>query len=122
MKKMKVSFDFDGCLDQTPMQELCKKFIALSAEVFITTSRSTGMEKGINFANKDLFELTDALGIERKNIIFTNYEDKYTFVKDFDLHFDNDELEISLINDYPGFCIGMLYEHNYRLENQIAKF
>lgn len=125
MKKievLKISFDFDGTLSEIPMQNLCKKYIEIGAEVYVTTSRSTGMEKGINFENKDLFEVTDKLGISRKNIIFTNYADKYTFVKDFDLHFDDDELEIDLINDYPGFCIGMLYCHNYTLENQIAKF
>ena len=72
--------------------------------------------------NEDLFQLTDFLGIKRENIIFTSYSDKYEFTKGFDIHIDNDELEIGLINDFPGKCLGFLYEHNFRQEQKQAKF
>lgn len=110
---MKVSIDFDGTLTEKPMQELCKKFIALGAEVFICTSRATEMQGKAKINNDDVFQLADFLGIKRKNIIFTAFEDKYKFVKDFDMHFDDSDDEIYLINEYPGKCIGFLYQHNY---------
>jgi len=111
---MKVSFDFDGTIVEKPMQELAKKFLKLGAEVFICTSRDTKMQGGLKFSNDDVFQLADFLGIKRKNIIFTSFEDKYKFVKDFDMHFDDCDEEIFLINEYPNTkCIGFLYQHNY---------
>lgn len=120
---LKVSFDFDGCLTETPMQVLCTKFLKLGAEVFITTSRGTEMRGGLKLDNTDLFQLADELGIKRENITFTNYDDKFKSVKDCDLHFDDDDVEIFNINEYPlGHCIGILYSHNFNKENQIAEF
>ena len=104
----KVSFDFDQTLSETPMQNLAKKYISLGADVFITTSR-TDYKDGLRYDNTDIFETADKLGIKKENITFTSYDDKYKFVKDFDLHFDDDEQEISLINSFPGKCIGFLY-------------
>jgi len=113
-KILSVSFDFDGTLSEKPMQELAKKYLELGAEVFICTSRATKMQGGIPFKNNDLFQLADFLGIKRKNIIFTAFEDKYQFVKDFDMHYDDSDEEIFLINEYPNTkCIGFLYQHNY---------
>lgn len=118
---MTVSFDFDSTLDQKPMQDLCKKFIDLGAEVFVTTSRPKKFEKGVGIKHDDLYKVTDQLGIEREKITFTHYQDKDKFVKDFDLHFDDDETEIFLINEYPiGKCIGVLYEKNNKRESGIV--
>lgn len=109
---MKVSFDFDSTLSTERMQALCKTFMKLGAEVHITTSRSDVlMGKPVN--NEDLFEVSDYLGIPRHNITFTKYEDKYKFVKDFDMHFDDDIEEVFLINQFPGKCIGLLYEEKH---------
>ena len=116
---MKISIDFDSTLTEKPMQELAKKFLAHGIEVFITTSRGTEMYGGTKLDNSDVFQLADELGIPRENITFTNYEDKYTYVKDFDLHFDDDDTEIFHITEFPGKCIGLLYQHNYN--NQQAR-
>lgn len=116
---LKISFDFDQTLSELPMQELAKKYIKLGAEVYITTSRAE-YKDGLEYNNSDLFEVTDKLGIKRENITFTNYDDKYKFVKAFDIHFDDDEDEISLINEFPNKCIGFLYQPNFN--NQIADF
>lgn len=107
---MRISFDFDSTLDQKPMQELCKKFMGLGAEIYVTTSRGKTMHSGIPLNNDDLFELTDRLNIKRDHITFTQYDDKYSFVKDMDMHFDDDIHEIYLINQFPGKCIGCLFE------------
>ena len=121
---MKISFDFDNTISLRPMQELCKKFMLLGAEIFVVTSRATTMNDGaVKMHNKDLFEVTDRLGIKRENIIFTEFDDKYHFTKDFDIHFDDSESECGMINDFPSTCLSFLYDHNYRQENnQKTKF
>jgi len=116
---MIVSFDFDSTLSETPMQKLAAKYIKLGADVRITTSRADYME-GLQFSNHDLFEVAESLGIDREKVKFTNFDDKYKFVKDFDMHFDDDEQEINLINEFPGKCIGFLYQPKYN--NIEAKF
>ena len=116
---LKISFDFDSTLSETEMQELATKFLKSGAEIFVTTSR-TDYQDGLEFSNSDLFEVTDRIGIKRENITFTKYDDKYKFVKDYDLHFDDDEVEMELINRFLGKCIGVLYEPKFN--NQQANF
>jgi hypothetical protein len=108
---MKVSFDFDHTLTNPKYQELAKKFIALGADVHITTSRfkQTGGRK-LLYDNREVFSMAERLNISLLNITFTEGADKYKFVKDFDLHFDDDDNEIFLINDHPSKCIGVLIE------------
>lgn len=107
---MKISFDFDNTLDQPPIQVLCKKFIALGAEVFVTTSRAIKMHSNTIINNDEVFEITDQLGIKRENVRFTSYDDKYKYIKDMDIHFDDDVEQIFLINQFPGKCLGFLFE------------
>ena len=106
---MKVSFDFDHTLTDSKYQELAKKFIAVGAEVHITTSRKPNIvgEKHL-YDNRQVFEIAQQVGISEKNITFTSYVEKYKFLKDFDLHFDDDAEEIYLINEHPCKCIGIL--------------
>ena len=110
MEKLKISFDFDNTLDQKPMQELCEKFKNLGAEIFVTTSRTKKLYGGMSINNDDLFRVTDRLGIKRQNITFTNFEDKYLSVMKYDMHFDDSNDEIFLINEHPGKCMGFLFE------------
>jgi hypothetical protein len=119
-KALKISFDYDSTISEEPMQKLAKKFLDLGAEVFIVTSRATEMHSGIKLNNDDVFEVANALGIKRENIIFTSYKDKYSFVKNMDMHFDDDMHEIFLINQHPSKCIGFLYES--KPDNGIANF
>jgi hypothetical protein len=116
---MRVSFDFDNTISEVKMQELAKKYLELGTDVFITTSRASKI-KNAPLPNKDLFDVAESLGIKKENIKFTEYEDKYLFVKDFDVHYDDDEMEIDLINRFPSKCIGFLYNSNNN--NQIADF
>ena len=110
---MKISFDFDSTLDRPDMQRLCKMFQKIGAEIFITTSRKSFYQNR-EIDNKEVFELAEKLNISKKNIKFTEGEDKFLFVENFDIHFDDDGEEIYLINEWPkGRCIGFLFEENY---------
>ena len=111
MKKLKVSFDFDGTLTEEPMQKLCAKFKTLGADIFITTSRTKKLMGEFKVDNDDLYQLADKMDIPRQNITFTAYEDKFLFLDDMDMHFDNDFEEVFLINEYPTLkCLGFLFE------------
>lgn len=116
---LKISFDFDHTLSELPMQELAKKFMGLGATIYVTTSRCTEFH-GKPVDNSDLFTVTDALNIKRENITFTQYEDKYTHVKDYDMHFDDDESEIFYINQHQSKCMGFIYE--VKPDNGIKNF
>jgi len=115
-----VSFDFDNTLSEKPMQDLCTKYLQLGAEVHVTTARRSGMKGGIEFENKDLFEVTDKLGIKREHITFTNYDNKVNYVKDCDMHYDDDHVEIYHINEHPSKCMGFLFEGYQNTDNGIA--
>jgi uncharacterized NAD-dependent epimerase/dehydratase family protein len=105
---MKVSFDFDSTLTTEPMQRLCKLYLSKGFDVYITTSRFEVTN------NNDLFKLADELGIKKENIRFTNMQQKYLFLKDFDIHYDDDDLEIMEINgtDCVGVCVGYKWVQN----------
>lgn len=112
---MKISFDFDSTLSTKRVQDLAAKFISLGADVYVTTSRPSSVKKGMAINNNDLFDVTNALGICKSKVRFTHYKDKYTFLKDFDLHFDDDDYEIQLINQHPSKCYGVLINPNNNL-------
>lgn len=108
---MKVSFDFDHTLTNPNLTELAKKFIVMGADVYITTSRfSDQLGKKLAYDNREVFNKAEVLGIPKNKIRFTNGQDKYSFLKDFDLHFDDDEHEIILINEHPSKCLGLLIQ------------
>lgn len=106
---MKVSFDFDHTLSNIKYQELAKKFIDLGAYVYITTQRqSTKPNIKLPYDNREVFAIAEKVGIRFLNIQFTETKDKYNFLKDFDIHFDDDDEQINLINDHPCKCVGFL--------------
>jgi hypothetical protein len=93
---MRISFDFDGCLDDnTFVQMMCKMFISSGHDVFIITSRDPQL------SNTDVFKKADEFGIKRENIVMTNGALKvHAFMlNQIDLHFDNSYDEVVAIND-----------------------
>lgn len=98
---MKISFDFDGTLTQGWVMKLARTLIAQGEEVHITTARSSNESTAV-------FVTADLLGIPHKNCTFTEYQDKVNFLGDFDIHFDDDDYEIDLINRAEGRCKGLL--------------
>lgn len=106
---MKVSFDFDHTLTNPKYQELAKKFIDLGTDVYITTSRKANSNNvKLPYDNREVFAMAQKLGIKSLNVRFTETQLKYSFLKDFDMHFDDDEEEIFTINEHPGKCLGIL--------------
>jgi hypothetical protein len=101
---MKISFDFDSCLSRGDVQELAERLLQEgNDEIWVVTSRTDKPVKWIVNSqlvlrnNEDLFEVTDRLGIKRNNIIFTCHRNKSEFLTNFDIHLDDDDIEIEFI-------------------------
>ena len=83
---MKISFDFDGCLDRESVQKYAKCLIDRGFDCIVTTYRLR--EYLPPDSNNDLFDVADSLGI--KEIRFTEGQDKSFFLEDVFLHLDDD--------------------------------
>lgn len=99
---LKISFDFDETLSREDMQELCKSYIEGGADVYITTQRMPS-----DAWNQDVFAMAYVLGIPAENVRIIGTDSKHTHLNDFDLHFDDNEMEISDINLHTN-CLGIL--------------
>lgn len=107
---MKISFDFDSTLTVPYIRRLASKYIEEGHTVRVTTSRYDCTvpilgQSGMTFSNNDVFELMEIIGISE--VVFTNGEFKYKFLEGFDIHYDDDEYEISEINNNLNKCIGV---------------
>ena len=99
---MKVSFDFDGTLSREDVQEYAKELLGKGIDVWVCTSRAKNpkIKHGgiILEPNKDLYEVTDSLGISRDKIIFTEgklkVENDEFHKQDFFFHLDDDGVEL----------------------------
>lgn len=107
-KKSKISFDFDSCLAEERMQKLAKKFVEDGHDVWVTTTRFTDKDKpsiNSNWNNKIVFKVCDKVGIPHHKVQFTNGDSKFKFLSGFDIHFDDDQIEIELIEEnLPNVC------------------
>jgi hypothetical protein len=102
---MKISFDFDSCLGEERMQKLAKKFVEDGHEVWVTTSRLSDEVAPSKHWNRDLKKVVDEVGISILHVQFTNGDDKWKLLKGFDMHFDDDMVEIELIEEHlPEVC------------------
>ena len=114
---MRISFDFDSTLTEENNQKLAKKFIDAGHEVWITTSRLStehGRSKGwpwIITQNEYLFEIAEKVGISKDKIKFTEGDDKWKSLYNFDIHFDDDIVEIELIEENLTNCCGVLIKN-----------
>lgn len=107
---MKVSFDFDGTLDdefdgevnpqKEEIQKIAKKFVIDGYDVCIITKRYDESNKSLGKKNEylEVYELAKNLGISK--IYFTNREMKFSDILrlKIDMHFENSEYEVDLIN------------------------
>jgi len=109
---MKISFDFDGTLTLPTIQKLAQRHIHYGDEIHITTAR-LHETKTTEFNNKKLYALADKIGIPKERIHFTGFELKAEFLKTFDIHYDDDVLEIDTINSSDLTCIGILIGFRY---------
>lgn len=107
---MKISFDFDGTLEdefggfpineqKEEIQSFAKKYISQYHDVIIITKRygPEHSDKGLKNEHLEVQELAKKLGI--KEIYFTNREMKFSYIINLgvDIHFENDNYEVQLI-------------------------
>lgn len=106
--KKKISFDFDGCLERSHVQDFVS-ILNKSAmfEIWIVTSRYEDTSKYSNMVltkdcedNKDIFKVAKKLDIPRSRIVFTNMNYKYKFIDSmkFLWHLDDSQIELGFIN------------------------
>ena len=99
---MKISFDFDGTLTRKDVQEIARKYVDAGYDVWITTLRPDD-----DVLNAELLRIAKALNIPKSKHQFTNGLFKWPWLNTFYMHYDDDEFEISLIEERTN-CIGML--------------
>ena len=117
----KVSFDFDDTLTNYDVQVFARVLVNKGYEVYIVTSRyntEDALKNGWHWTkaqNEQLFEIADNIGIKRENIIFTNFEDKITYLKDknFIFHLDDSADELMRIKESGDSCYPMSVDYNY---------
>lgn len=105
---MKISFDFDSTLAEDRVQLLYNKLKEDGHDIYITTTRVEKMPNGIVLENRDLWSVCKRLGIDKSKVRFTNGNDKYHILDGFDIHFDDDKIEVDLINENVKGCVGVL--------------
>lgn len=114
---MKLSFDFDGTLNCSFIQEYVSSLT--DVEILLCTSRLESDD------NSDLFEISDKLNVKRSNIIFTNMNDKYLYLKDKNIlaHVDDCNLTLDLIKKYTDIKpIYLFGNRNWRQQlNKLIK-
>lgn len=117
---MKVSFDFDGTLSRSDVQEFAKSLVNSNYDVWIVTSRiatEPALDKGwhwIERQNKELYDVAESVGIKKENIIFTEFVDKIQYLsgKNFIFHIDDDVDELMAILDSKDSCKPVNVEHD----------
>lgn len=90
----RISFDYDGCLTRSDVQEMAKACIIAGHEVFVTTARwPDPMVFRWNPAtsNEDMYQILDSVGIPRTSVIFTGSLTKADFLVQakVDIHLDD---------------------------------
>ena len=115
---MKISFDFDGTLEdefggfpindqKEEIQSLAKKYIDEGHEVMILTKRygPEYSDKGLKNEHLVVYQLAEELGIKEVN--FTNREMKFSYINrmGINVHFENDDYEVSLIRQACNNCL-----------------
>ena len=91
-----VSFDFDGTLDRSDVQDYASKLVKNGINVYICSSRPT---KAVD--NSDIYGVAKELGINENNVILTSYNRKVDYLMDINAiwHLDNDTTEIKDIRN-----------------------
>ena len=119
---MKVSFDFDGTLDKKVVQDYAKELIARGIDVHIVTARPSDAEAGSEGYNDDLHDIAAYVGIDRKNIRFTNHTEKYHYFRNrtFVWHLDDHWPTLGLINRFTNTRgISVTGRNNWKAECEL---
>ena len=100
-----VTFDFDGTLSRSDVQEYFKELMSRGIDCWVVTSRFDDLHRHLyrpNPTNEDLWEVIDSLGLPRHKVRFCNMENKHTYLIGTDIiwHLDDDEYTIDDLNNY----------------------
>lgn len=111
---MKLSFDFDDCLDNECVQEIVKELVGIF-DVEINTNRPDRENW-----NKDIQEVCDRLGIKKVN--YLDGGEKYKFLNDqYIFHLDDDKEEIDEIN-LKSRTIGIYFDPDGQWVDEIFSY
>lgn len=113
---MKVSFDFDGTLSESHVQEYAKQLIEAGHEVWVVTTRWDENHKHryeLNPTLDDLWDVVDNLGIPRHRVRFTCMSWKWTYLDGthFTWHLDDNREEFSQARMH-GCTVPMISVHD----------
>lgn len=97
----RISFDFDGTIDQEWVQEIAKTFIKNGDSVFIVTSRCPLHE------NRDVWEVCDKLGLSHNRVFMVDIFPKFNEIirLQVDIHFENDFMEFLSLRNNGVNCV-----------------
>lgn len=100
-----VSFDFDGTLSRSDVQEYFKELMSRGVDCWVVTSRYDDLHKHLypnNPTNEDLWKVIDELGLPRHKVMFRNMESKCDFLLCTNIvwHLDDDEYTLDDLNNY----------------------
>lgn len=113
MKKLKISFDFDGTLNDLKIQKIAKSFIDTGHDVWILTARQCDIAYdennniiGYYGYNLDLRIVAERIGLSKNNILYTNgaLKKDLFFKHNFDIHYDDQLEEVDAINNNGGYA------------------
>jgi hypothetical protein len=109
---MRVSFDFDGTLEdefggvhnaqKSEIQNLAKKYIDEGHQVCIITKRYGPEMSTFGLKNEHVIVLRLAKELGISEVYFTNREMKFSHILSLkiDIHFENSDYEVELINKH----------------------
>jgi len=129
----KISFDFDGTLARKDIHAFAKEIAQAGHEVWIVTSRFSdeeGIAKNWNWIpgqNEKVFAAAKDIGIPESRIVFTNMTPKIEFLqgKGFDLHLDDDDIELMHILSSKDGCASINANHSdweYFCREELGKY
>ena len=113
-KKLKISFDFDSTLTKPVIQKLAETLLDAGCDVWILTSRLNdtwyypdGSVLKCSGYNYDIRKIAEEIGIPENKILYSegNLKKDLYFKHKFDLHYDDDSIEVEEINNAGGMAL-----------------
>ena len=104
---MRISFDFDGTLTEPHIQQICKNKLHEGHDVFIITKRYKNPSEA-----PYVYQLAESLGINEKNIYFTDRKWKHGFIHFLEIneHYEDEPYEKELIEENTNCKVIMINE------------
>lgn len=102
---MRISFDFDGVLDRTDVQQCARSVMERGHEVYILTARYADPDETNGWGadwNDDLKAIAASLGIPEERWLFVGIGSKGNKAKEhgIELHIDDDMGHVSDVRHY----------------------